>query len=354
MATCLSPDHPLYSITESSVSNMSSYPESELLEPPPSYGSCMGDGSDTARAPAEELPPEKERLREDEDLIEDDNNFASASHLPPPFSVTPGVLVIAPQSVLIHPPVAGARPLYQLSRPLNGHATATCLIDVPATRPIRDDGCLKTVRNHDQLYRLYHEHLPLNRRQAAREVVVNAQHRDQFSGVRLCKDITVGIKGVKISYAAVCADDEEKHPRRSLYLATQKKGGVLEWHDGGGTLVAVETPAVNRQVDEERLEIVVSLDKRYLDLVVALWVARIYQDTQEDGVKEDKQDAKKRRAEQKQLDKEEGRPSGVLHDMKEALGIGYGLKPGNSNRMPGLFGGPPGLKDNGRINWGGK
>lgn len=319
---------------------MSSYPEPESLVPPPSYASCTG-GSDTP----EDLPPEKERLQED--LIEDDNNFASASRLPPPFAVTPGTLVMAPQSVLIHCPVSGARPLYQLSRPLNGHITTTCLIDVPATRRLREDGCLKTVRNHDELYRIYQARELFQR--YPREVIVEAQHRDQFSNARLRKDITIGIKGIKIVFDAISAD-EEKHPRM-LYLATQKKG-VLEWHDGGGTLVAVETPALNRQVDEERLDIVVPLDKRHLDFLAALWVARIYQDSQEDGVKEDKENAKMRRAEQKELDKEEGKPTGFLHDMKEALGIGYGLRRGHE-RMPGLLGGPPALNNNGRINWGG-
>lgn len=304
--------------------------------PPPAYSDCVGEPETPV-----DLPPEKQRRAED--VLEDEHDISTGSQAaPPPFSVTPGTLVIAPQSVLIHTPVSGARPLYQMLKPLNGHEMSNCLLDVARNRRLREDGALKTVRPRDELYRMYRPRSSIV--EQTRELVVSGQHSDQFSGVWLRKGILgVGITGVKTGFEA-SSRDEEGHVR-GLYIARPSKG-VLEWHDGGGTLVAVDTPATNRTMEEERLEIIIHLDKRHLDLIVALWVARIYQDTQEEGAKEDKEDAKHRKAEQKELDKQEGKSHGLLHDVKEALGIGYGVKPAWTGRS---F---AGVKDNGRINWG--
>lgn len=305
-------------------------------QPPPAYSDCVEEPETPV-----DLPPEKQQIAED--VLEDEHDVSSGSTAPPPFSVTPGTLVIAPQSVLIHTPVQGARPLYQILKPLNGHEMSNCLLDVPPNRRLREDGALKTVRPRDELYHMYRPRSSIV--QQTRELVVSGQHSDQFSGIWLRKGILkVGITGVKIGFEA-SSRDEEGHVR-GLYIARPNKG-VFEWHDGGGTLVAVDTPATDRIMEEERLEIMVHLDKRHLDLIVALWVARVYQDTQEEGAKEDSKDAKQRRAEQKELDKQEGRPHGLLHDVKEALGIGYGVKPPLTPRS---F---AGVRENGRINWGG-
>lgn len=305
--------------------------------PPPAYSECVGGEPQTPI----DLPPEKEKLAED--VLEDEHDDPGTdSHAPPPFSVTPGTLVIAPQSVLILPSVSGARPLYQMLKPLNGHAMSNCLLNVPPTRRLREDGALKTVRQRDELYKMYQPRSSV--KEHTRELVVSGQHSDQFKGVWLRKGLLgVGITGMKTGFEAT-SRDEEGHVR-PLYVARPKKG-ILEWHDGGGTLVAIDTPATDRNMEEERLEIMITLDKRHLDLIVALWMARIYQDTQEEGAKEDKADAKQRKVDQKELDKQEGRPYGFLHDVKESLGIGYGVKPAWTGRE---F---SGVKDNGRINWG--
>lgn len=314
-------------------------PTPDLQQPPPPYAEAVG-----AAAPQTplDLSPTTQRLAED--LLEEDDALASNSPAPPPFSVTPGTLLIAPQALLIHSPIAGARPLYQLLNPLNGHATHNLLIDIPATRRLKPDGTLlRAPRDRDQLYRLQRPHV-LFVKPNVREVAVSGQHGEHFGDVLLRKESAVGITGVKCSYAALSPDEAGR--ARTLYQARLKKG-VWEWHDGGGTLVAVETPAVDRQVQEESLEIVVALDKRHLDLVVALWVARIYQDSQEEGEREDREDARHRKAEQKELDKQEGKPHGVLHDVKEALGIGHGAKRSGLGMMSWT-----GTKDDGRINWG--
>ncbi|KAJ4420542.1 hypothetical protein N0V82_004315 [Gnomoniopsis sp. IMI 355080] len=315
---------------------MSSCTGSNSQQPPPAYSEVVGEPATPI-----DLPPEKQLLAED--LLEDEPGLvATNSHAPPPFSVTPGTLIISPQSILIHTPaVSGARALYQVLKPLNGHAMSNCLLDVPPNRRLRDDGTLKTVRQRDELYKMYRPRSSVL--EHTRELVVSGQHSDQFSGVWLRKGVlSLGITGVKTGFEAT-SRDEEGHVR-SLYVARPNKG-VFERHDGGGTLVAVDTPATDRKMEEERLEIMTHLDKRHLDLIVALWVARIYQDTQEEGAKEDKEDAKQRRVEQRELDKQEGRPYGLLHDVKEALGIGYGVKPAWTGREFSR------TKENGRIRW---
>lgn len=159
----------------------------------------------------------------------------------------------------------------------------------------------------------------------------------------------MGFKGANSNFTAASAHEEEHVG--PLYHARPSEG-VLEWHDGGVTFVAVETPAVNRRTEAKRLKIVATLNKRHLDLIVAFWAPRIYQDTQEEGIREDEADAKKSKAEQRQRDKEEGRPTGVLYGMKEALGINNGLKSGP--RSAGMFTGRSIMKEDRRINWEGR
>lgn len=314
---------------------MSSHLQLETAEPPPPYASCV----EAAISP-QEPPSAKDHLRED--LLENiDDALPTTESPPPPFSLTPGTLILAPHALTIHSPVAGARASYQLSRPLNGHITATTLLEVRATRRLNADGTLRTVRPRDKLYCVSPARWP----EAATALVTGQHDDDQFGDVRLRR--CHGGLGLKKHNFEVFSADEERH-LRVLYQAKGKKG-VIEWHDGGGTLVAVETPAVDRKMEEERLEIMISLDKKHLDLIVALWVGRIFLDSQQEGAREDVADARRRKAAQRELDKEEGRPHGVWHDVKEALGIGYGLKPGP--RSPGMYGGPPTIKQNGRIAW---
>lgn len=302
---------------------------------PPPYDAVSSPG-----APAD-LPPEKAPLPHD---VEDAAESALDSTPPPPFTVTPGTLILEPDAVVIRGAVAGGRPLYQLSKPLNGHAMSVTLIEVPEGRMLQCDDTLSSVWEEDKLYRIYaHRDLANMNAQVAE---VSAQKPRQFHGVRLKKGSSVGLTGVKEFFDATWGDDLN---RKTVYQARQKKG-VLEWRDATDRLVAIDKLAVPRRSQEESLDILVSLDKKNLDFMVALWVARIWHDTQAEGQKEDKQDARRRKAEQKQLEKEEGRPHGPVHDMKEALGIGYGVK-GPSN---GLYpGGMPGTNQSGRINWSG-
>lgn len=301
---------------------------------PPPYDAVSGPG------PPVELAPEKTPLP---DYVADEAESALDSEPPPPFTVTPGTLVLAPNDKLIRGNISGVgRPLYQLSKPLGGQPMSVTLIDVPEHRLLYDDDT--PWRQDDQLYKIY-EHRDLANMNA-QVAEVSAQKPRQFYGVRLKKATSMGLTGVKETFEATCGDELNK---KILYQALRKKG-VLEWREATNRLVAIDHPAVDRKSQEESLEILVSLDKKHLNLMVALWVARIWRDTQAEGKKEDKQVAKQRKSEQKQLDKEAGKPRGPLHDVKEALGIGYGVKGASNGIYPG---GMPGTSQSGRINWGG-
>ncbi|KAK7705547.1 hypothetical protein SLS64_007914 [Diaporthe eres] len=303
---------------------------------PPPYDAVSSPG-----APAD-LPPEKAPLPDNgDDEVESALNSAAP---PPPFTVTPGTLILEPGAVVIRGAVAGARPLYELSKPLNGHAMSVTLIEVPERRIVSYDDILSDAWEEDKLYRIY-EHRDLANMDA-QVAEVSAQKPRQFHGVRLKRGSSMGLTGAKESFEATWGDELNK---KIIYHARRKKG-VLEWRDATNRLVAIDDPSVDRGSQVESLNILVSLDKKNLDFMVALWMARIWHDTQARGEKEDKQVAKRRKSEQKQLDKEEGKPYGLVHDVKEALGIGYGVK-GPSN---GLYpGGMPGTNHSGRINWGG-
>ncbi|KAK2613189.1 hypothetical protein N8I77_000116 [Diaporthe amygdali] len=311
-------------------------PDSEIdaHDAPPPYDAVASPGS-SADLPPEKVPPP--------DDIEDQDESVHDTEPPPPFTVTPGTLILAPCAVLIRGAIPGARPLYQLSRPLNGHTMTFNLMNMPANRRLKEDGTLREIWERDKLYTIY-KHRDLTRMNA-QIAEVSSQKPKQFDDVRLKKETSIGLTGVRNSFEATWGEEEK---RKKLYHARQKKG-ILEWRDSADTLIAIDNPAVARKFQNESLEILVSLDKKHLDLLVALWMARIWHDTQAEGLKEDKEDARQRKAEQKQLDKEEGRPYGPVHDMKEALGIGYGLK----TRADGLTGGMPAISQSGRINWGG-
>lgn len=307
----------------------------DAREAPPPYDAVSGPG-----APAD-LAPEKAPLP---DYLANEAESALDSEPPPPFTVTPGTFVLGPNDKLIRGNISGVgRPLYQLSKQLNSHPMSVTLIDVPEDRLLYDDDTLW--REDDQLYKIYAHRDLANMN--ARVAEVSAQKPRQFYGVRLHLETTssMSLTGVKAFFEATCGDDLNK---KILYQARQKKG-VLEWRDSTDRLVAIDHPA-DRKSQEENLEILVSLDKKHLNLMVALWVARIWHDTQAEGKKEDKQVAKQRKSEQKQLAKEEGRPHGPLHNVKEALGIGYGVKGASNGIFPG---GMPGTSQSGRINWGG-
>lgn len=166
------------------------------------------------------------------------------------------------------------------------------------------------------------------------DVVIRARHKDQFGVVCLRKreHHHIGLTG---GHKRVCFDvvdlDEEDHPRtiyQALPAQNKSKVGTVEWRDGGGMLVAVDTPsAVTTRTGEEprdnteewTLEIVLSLDERHLDLLVALWVARMLENAKEEALRVDQEAARRQKARTKQLEGEEAH--GLLHHLRGAFHI---------------------------------
>lgn len=68
-----------------------------------------------------------------------------------------------------------------------------------------------------------------------------------------------------------------------------------------------------------------------------------------EGLIEGEEDKKKRKKEQKARDAAEGKRHGKMHDLKETLGIDYGLKKGP--RSASMLMWPPTIGDDWRVKW---
>lgn len=69
--------------------------------------------------------------------------------------------------------------------------------------------------------------------------------------------------------------------RGELIYSAKVNGAVVEWRDAKGRLVARDWMVVGRERrenEEERLEVLVGLGRRGLDMLVAVWLGRIQQD----------------------------------------------------------------------------
>ncbi|POS72632.1 hypothetical protein DHEL01_v208973 [Diaporthe helianthi] len=85
--------------------------------------------------------------------------------------------------------------------------------------------------------------------------------------------------GTKKCFEGTWGDDDSRKP---LYLVQQKKG-VLEWRNSFNELVAVNSPASAQSRQDESLQVLVALEKKDLDVIVAVWMARVWLDTQNRG-----------------------------------------------------------------------
>lgn len=100
-----------------------------------------------------------------------------------------------------------------------------------------------------------------------------------------------------------------------LVSSARQHKGRIEWKDGSAQLTAVDKPVENG----ESLVVLVPLGKKRMDQLIAVWVARVHQDTPKEGLKEEAEDEKRRTREQKIQDAAEGNPSGVLHDCEGSV-----------------------------------
>jgi hypothetical protein len=264
---------------------------------------------------------------------------------PPAFSMSPITLSILPNSFLIQATLnsGGTFPtthhLYELTQSLDGHCSNTTIADIPPGARLRADGRCCTIWKKQLLYKICQDVVVPR---SPRVTAISAQNRNLIQGTFLKRGMGFGR-----SWEARSHGPDWQSENTLLYHAKQSKG-FIEWKDAKEKVIAVEIPAVHRESDVEKLEILEPLDKQMFDMLVAVWIARVWQDARVEGLRQE-EDAKKRKEEQEARDKEDGKSHGKLHDMKEALGIGYGVKHGPRNAC--MFTGPPTIRDDGRIKW---
>lgn len=270
--------------------------------------------------------------------LDDDHNAAdsdSDSHQPPPFAHTPGALVIEHGSLFIHSPISGARPLYELSTSLDDKhpPSAVCLMSVSPLRAALDYGArfAKAVPEEDKLYDIskagmtsstpstptFHGTMTKkNHHTHPAQVVIHSRHSNQFGVLCLRKEHHLSLSDHKrTSYDAIVFNDSN-HPRVIYQAFPGKKHGTVEWRDGGGMLVAVDSWDMQQERGEKTLTILISMDKRRLDLMVALWMGRILEDAQEKAEKVELQEIKELR---RRTGDDSDKGSGLLHSLRESF-----------------------------------
>lgn len=273
--------------------------EAEQFELLPSYEDVVAEPS----APRPSEKPEQQADEDEEDVPTCD---------PPPFSVSPITLILLPRSHLISPARPNSRPLYELTRPLDGHCRTVAVAEVLPTSRLREDGRLKEIKERQIIYKIY-EHMTYP--SSKNETEIDSQTSKCIQGTVL--------KHLKFPDVWEARRQKEEginkvnwkgiNDRNLLYTGKAKKG-VLQWKDNRGILVAIETTAVDHDVEPEQLKILVPLGRKMLDLLVAVWLARIHQDTQKAGQKEDREEEKRRDAAQKVQDALDGKPHGKIHN----------------------------------------
>jgi hypothetical protein len=272
-------------------------------EPPPSYDASISSPPPTQNT--EECVPQGKK----EDKEQDIPDFE-----PPPFSLSPITLTISPKSHLIdyHLKTAAVgsstpkRALYELTNALDGHSRNVGIVEILPSTNLRPDGRCKEFKEKQILYHVIEYPLfPHNPRCTA----ISAQNKKLIQGTILTKCVGFGPAWEARSHGV-----DWRSENTLLYTAKHKSKGILEWKDEKGAVVAMETCTGGFKTDREELEILVPLEKKMLDVVVAVWVARIFHEVEKLGKKEDKEDEKRRKEEQKVRDAEEGKPHGVLHD----------------------------------------
>ena len=99
-----------------------------------------------------------------------------------------------------------------------------------------------------------------------------------------------------------------------IYSATrQRQSEDFEWRDQKGRIVAVEYRGSARRNDEEKLEILEPLGKKCLDMLVAVWVARIFQDSLKDLAREIEAEKRRKKMERRTSSDSQGK-QGLFRD----------------------------------------
>jgi hypothetical protein len=202
------------------------------------------------------------------------------------------------------------RALYQITQPIDGTWATTTLVEVPPKSKDSLDG----VNVNRMLYRI---HLQVDGPQSVRHTMLTAQQSRCFQGVVMKQSTSLGVNWEARS-RGVSGDNNIL-----LYSGKPKSDGEgLEWRDSKENLVAVETQADQYGIDRESLDILVPLEADLLDLLVALWVARIWRDAK---TRDDEEETRKAKLKLKQDEKERDKKQAstwVLHILMCWMGNG--------------------------------
>jgi hypothetical protein len=199
-----------------------------------------------------------------------DSNSTISSDAPPAFSVSPITLILEPGSTIVRPiyeEEVETRALYELTLPPNGVNRSLFLAEVPSITRLNKSGHLPQIEKRHHLYKISE-----TQEGSQKYTAIDGRKTRSMHGtmLRSSEDGT--------SLVATDRGNAWGNQGRLIYCA-RKNGEVMEWTDCRGRVVAIDQVAPESGVSET-LQILVPLNRKWLDMLVAVWVSRIQQDAQ--------------------------------------------------------------------------
>ena len=169
------------------------------------------------------------------------------------------------------------RALYELTHPLDGHAHEVGIVEIYPKRRLDSQGRIKNLVPKDIQYKISEKH---NYFPFSRHTAINGVGKRSIRGTVLKKTITLGLATI---WEAKSYSEDWFGRNTPLYHAQARDEPTMEWKDAKGEVVAIDTWPADHEGEEWNLEILVPLEKKMLDMMVAVWVARIFQETEKNG-----------------------------------------------------------------------
>lgn len=200
--------------------------------------------------------------------ISDASSVSSES--PPAFSLSPITLVLAPNATLIRPvyhEALATRPLYELTSPLDGATRSVFLADIPAIARLDPCGNLPQIEKRHHLYKIFE-----SRDGAQTHTAIDGRKTTTIDGTILRRSAD-GTALVATNHGDIWGNQGQ------LIYCARTSSGVIEWLNSKGKIVAIDHKGPDCNAPET-LEILVPMSRKWLDMLVAVWIARIQQDVQ--------------------------------------------------------------------------
>jgi len=190
-----------------------------------------------------------------------------SSDAPPAFSPSRITLSLEPNSTVIkpiyHEPVH-TRALYELTSPLNGKARSIYLAEIPAITRLNKYGQLPKIEKRHHLYKICE-----SQQGGQTHTAIDGRKTRTIQGTILRRS-SQGTAFVATNHGNIWGS------RGQLIYCARPSMDMVEWMDATGRVVAVDHVS-NEPEAPETLQILVPLDRKMLDMLVAVWVARIHQ-----------------------------------------------------------------------------